>query len=71
LTADDVTSQGDHSPISIPGAITWKGHDFIDTVRTEKVWSKVKTELKNRAITLPFSLVQDLAIKIAKSYIDS
>lgn len=67
LTADDVTSQGDPSPMALPGSITWKGHDFLDTVRTEKVWTKVRTELKDRAISLPFVLVQELAMKIAAS----
>jgi len=67
VTAVDVTAMGDRSPVALPGSITWTGHDFLDTVRNETVWSKVKIHLKDHALTLPFALVQDLAIKYAKS----
>lgn len=65
VTANDITCQGDSSPTALPGSITWKGHDFLETVRTEKVWLKVKAELKDRGVSLPFALIQELAIKIA------
>jgi hypothetical protein len=67
VTAVDVTCQGDASPIALPGSITWEGHEFLDAVRNDRVWLKVKTELKDRAISLPFGLLQELAIKVAKS----
>jgi hypothetical protein len=70
VTANEVTSQGDASPTALPGAITWQGHEFLETVRTEKVWLKVKTELKDRGISLPFALIQELAMKIAAKYFD-
>ena len=67
VTAVDVTCQGDAGPTALPGSITWQGHNFLETVRNERVWLKVKAELKDRSISLPFSLLQELAIKIAKS----
>jgi hypothetical protein len=33
--------------------------------RNETVWLKQKAELKDRGLTLPFSILQDLAVKIA------
>jgi hypothetical protein len=69
VTAHVVTSHGDKSPIAIPGSITWKGHDFLDTIRSETVWAKVKTQLKDRGISLPFALIQELAIKIASAHV--
>jgi hypothetical protein len=67
VTAHDVTAQGDASPVALPGSITWAGHDFLDTVRNDKVWRKLKAELKDRGLSLPFSLLQALALKIAAS----
>src|SRR5580704_6518329 len=67
VTAVVTTAMGDASPGALPLTITWTGHDFLDTVRNDTVWAKVKTELKDRGITLPFSLLQALAIKIAAS----
>ena len=65
VTATDMTVQGDASPTALAGSITWKGHDFLDSVRTEKIWLKVKAELKDRGVSLPFALIQELAIKFA------
>jgi hypothetical protein len=63
ITASDMTGMGEAS------CITWKGHDFLDTVRSEKVWTGVKTQLTDQAMSLPFALVQDLAIKIAAAHV--
>jgi hypothetical protein len=43
------------------------GHDFLDAVRNHTVWSKVKAHKKERAVSLPFSLVQELAVKVMRS----
>jgi len=69
VTAEETTALGDASPLAMPLSITWRGHDFLDTVRTDRVWLKVKAELKDRAMSLPFELLTDLAMKIAKSYV--
>jgi Hypothetical protein (DUF2513) len=65
VTAVEMTAMNEASPIAIPLSITWKGHDFLDAVRTDKVWLKVKTELKDKGLSLPFALLQALALKIA------
>jgi hypothetical protein len=67
LTAEDVTAQGDTAPIALPGTITWQGHEFLAVTRNDRVWRKLKTELKDRGLSLPFALIQQLAIKIAAS----
>lgn len=67
VTAEDVTVSENAGPTALPESITWHGHEFLDLVRNETVWKKLKAELKDRAITLPFELLQALAMKIAKS----
>jgi hypothetical protein len=69
VTASDITAQGNASPVALPGSLTWAGHDFLDTVRNDKVWRKVKAEVKDRGISLPFSLLQALALKIAAALV--
>jgi uncharacterized protein DUF2513 len=66
LTAEEVTAQHDPSPIALPEAITWRGHEFLDTTRSDRVWRTLKAALKDKAISLPFSLIEALALKIAK-----
>lgn len=66
VTAVSVVAQGDESPTAIPGSITWKGHDFVASVRNDTVWRKVLAVMKDKGLTLPFSVVQELALKFAK-----
>jgi hypothetical protein len=49
--------------VALPVTITWAGHDFLDAVRNDTVWAKVKTQLKDHSVTLPFVLLQALALK--------
>jgi hypothetical protein len=67
LTATVTTVQQAPSPIARPESIPWAGHECLDTVRADMVWRRRQAELKDRAIPLPFSRVQALATKIAKS----
>lgn len=48
-----------------PRSLTWAGHEFIDATRNESVWHKVKAQVNDRGLSLPFELIQQLAIKIA------
>jgi hypothetical protein len=69
LTASATTTQRDGSPVALPGTITWAGHDFLAAVRNDSVWAKVKTILKDKGISLPFTLLQQLALKILASQV--
>ena len=66
VTAAVITAQQDPSPTALPEAITWKGHEFLDAVRNDTVWRKVKAELKDKGVTVPFSVLQTLALKIVE-----
>lgn len=47
LEVADCTYFSDAVPKAMPLHITWKGHEFIDTVRSQEVWSKTKEALKD------------------------
>jgi Hypothetical protein (DUF2513) len=64
VTAAATTVYSDLSPVALPATITWAGHNFLAAVRDETVWAKVKTVLKDRGLSLPFTVLQELAIKI-------
>ena len=42
--------------------LTWQGHDFLDAVRNESVWSKVKAKLGDALATTPIDVIKALAI---------
>jgi hypothetical protein len=63
ITALDTTASQEPSPTALPQSITWDGHEFLDAVRNDKVWLKLKAEMKDKGLSLPFSLLQSLALK--------
>ena len=44
-------------------AMTWQGHEFLDKVRSDRVWNRVKAMAREQAVPLSFHLVGDLAAK--------
>ena len=53
-----------------PKTLTWAGHEFLDATRNNTVWQKVKAEIKDRGVTLPFQLIQELAMRVAAKVYD-
>lgn len=49
--------------------LTWKGHEFLDAIRNESVWSKVKSKLAAAGGSLPIEVIKTLAIETAKSIV--
>lgn len=45
------------------GDLTWQGHEFLDAVRNDTVWNKVKNKVAEQGGNLPFDIVKALAIK--------
>jgi len=53
--------------VSIYG-LTWEGHDFLDTVRSEEKWGKIKEKLVHCAATTVVAAIQQVtASKITKA----
>lgn len=49
----------------IPTSLTWDGHEFLDAIRNDTVWSKLKTKLKEQGGNIPFHVVKELAAKFS------
>lgn len=45
--------------------LTWDGHEFLDSIRSSKVWEKTKDTFIAEGISMTFELVQKLAHKVA------
>ena len=43
-----------------PQALTWAGHDFLDAIRNDSVWSKTKNTVK-KAGSVTFEILKFLA----------
>ena len=49
--------------------LTWSGNDFLDNIRSEKIWSQVKKNIAKTAGSVSFSVMQKMAEKIVKEAI--
>jgi hypothetical protein len=45
--------------------MTWAGHDFLDAIRNDTVWAKVKGKLARVGGDAPFDVVKAVAVKAA------
>lgn len=48
-----------------PFELTWKGHEFLDTVRDDAVWSKIRGVIAEKGGSLAFAVIQRLAAQLA------
>jgi hypothetical protein len=48
---------------------SWQGHDFLDAVRNERVWSQVKAQASEKGAALPFDVLKTLAIEAVKKLV--
>jgi hypothetical protein len=60
-----LTSRTINAPAFSRGlSLTWDGQEFLDNIRSETVWNKIKGVAKNKGIDLSLDTIKDLA-KIA------
>lgn len=51
-------------------SMTWNGHDYLDSVRSEDIWSKVQDKLGKIGGTAALEIVKYLAMKTAKELLN-
>ena len=49
--------------------LTWDGHEFVNAIRNDTVWSRTKESFKESGISMTFDLVRRAATDIASSYL--
>ena len=51
-------------------SLTWQGHEFLDAIRNDTIWNKTKNVVAERGGAIPFELIKELAIKLARTAFD-
>jgi len=59
------SSTSDRVIYVLPFALTWEGHEFLDKVKNESVWKKIRTVVASKGGSLAFSVVNQLATRYA------
>lgn len=42
-------------------SLTWQGHEFLDKIRNESVWNKVKSTVQSKSLDLSFDVIKQVA----------
>ncbi|MEI2766982.1 MAG: DUF2513 domain-containing protein [Nitrosomonas sp.] len=50
--------------------LNWAGHEFLDAVRSEKVWRKLVKYAKDKGGALPFDLLKVLGTELLKKSLE-
>ena len=49
--------------------LTWSGHEFLDAIRNEGTWNKIKAFVKEKGATLSFDVIKVVALHGVKTMI--
>lgn len=49
------------------GSLTWEGHDFLDKIREDTVWSKTKETIKSKGLPMILDVIKIIASEIITS----
>lgn len=47
--------------------LTWSGHEFLETIRSDTVWNKTKESFATKGIDMTFDLIKTVAGGVATS----
>src|SRR5258708_7714375 len=65
----DLTTMGTAYRKFCPVRLTWSGHEFLDSVRSEAVWTDVKRKVPSQGGSLPMEIIRALAIATLKGHL--
>jgi Hypothetical protein (DUF2513) len=51
--------------------LTWSGHEFLDTIRSNTVWEKTKKSIRSKGLSLTFDLIKSVATEAASAILKS
>lgn len=49
--------------------MTWDGHEFLDDIRSDSVWSQTKSAVVNQVGSVSLSVLQEVAKGIVKGLV--
>ena len=49
--------------------LTWSGHEFLDAVRDDNVWKKIKKMASEKGVAMPFDVIKATAITLINNLV--
>ena len=50
----------------LPFGLSWAGHEFLESIKNQTVFNKLKNRLGDSLGSVPFELIKELAISLGK-----
>ena len=69
LDGKDANSMGPDGKDFLVHGMTYNGHEFLDHIRSDTVWDKLKTMARDKGIDLTVELVKQLAPKVVAGFL--
>ena len=57
------SSSSDRVIYVVPFDLTWQGHEFLEKIRNETTWKKIKETIMSKGGTLAFNVISELATR--------
>jgi len=49
-------------------SLTWEGHDFLDAIKSDTVWVKIKSVLAKQGLGMTFEIVKKVGTKLTLEF---
>jgi hypothetical protein len=59
------SSTSDRVIYVLPFDLTWQGHEFLEKIRNERTWKKIKETILSKGGALAFNVINELATRFA------
>lgn len=58
----------DDEPYWINSSLTWEGYEFLDSIKNESVWGKIKETLSSELNDMPLTLIKTVGLEATKQW---
>jgi predicted transcriptional regulator len=65
IEATEVFALSDRYPTYMVRSMTLDGHEFLDLLRNDTMWSKIKSTVKEKGLSLSFDAIKACAVWLA------
>lgn len=67
----NLRKSGNTGVFGIARNLTWEGQEFLDKIRNDTVWNKIKATVKQKGLELTFDTIKAAAAALIKSMFPS
>jgi len=63
----DIKKSGNTGIFGIARNLTWEGQEFLDKIRSDTLWNKIKSTVKDKGLDLTFDTIKAAAAALIKA----